>query len=185
MTRGRIRVGAVVAGAIVIALALWLVMSARKTQTVLSGPVVRSAPPAEHAPLSERGLIADADQLHMPVYWVGPRANVGYELDLTQGGRTYVRYLPRGVAAGDPRPDFLTVGTYDLPHPLADLRTAGHERGGETVHLRGGAVAFMDRSRPTSAFIVGRNWKAQVEVYDPTPGRAMELVLKGDVQPIR
>jgi len=175
----------VAAGAIVVALALWLVMSARNHQSQLKGPAASSASPAEHAPLSEPGLIADVHRLHTPVYWVGPRANVGYEFDLTRDGRTYVRYLPRGVQAGDPRPDFLTVGTYNLVHPMADLRTAGHELGGETVHLPGGAVAFMDRSRPTSAFIVGRNWKAQVEVYDPTPGKAMELVLMGDVRAIR
>jgi hypothetical protein len=130
-------------------------------------------------------LIAHAQRLHTPVYWVGPRGNDGYEFDATSGGRTYVRYLPRGVRAGDPRPDFLTVGTYKLRHPMADLRKAARERGAETVRLPHGAVAFMDRYRPAHAFIVGRTWDAQVEVYDPKPGKAMELVLKGDVQPIR
>ena len=31
---------------------------------------------------------------------------------MTTSGRVYVRYLPRGAAAGDPRAGFLTVGTY-------------------------------------------------------------------------
>ncbi len=174
LTKGRIRAGAVLAGAIVVAIAVWVVTS--------SG---NDPKPAGSAALSVDRLIADVQRLHTPVYWVGPLGDDGYEFDATSGGRTYVRYLPRGVKAGDPRPDFLTVGTYKLPHPMADLRKAARERGGETVRLPHGAVAFMDRYRPAHAFIVGRHWNAQVEVYDPKPGRAMELVLRGDVQPIR
>lgn len=169
------------AGAVVAALAIWFIMSASDNQRQ---PGLGPHSAAGSRALSEHGLVADVHQLHTPVYWVGPRAKIRYELDSTQGGRLYVRYLPRGVKPGDPRPDFLTIGTYKLPHPLADLRRAGHDRGAETVHLPGGATAFMNRSRPTSAFIVGRGWKAQVEVYDPKPGRAIELVLKGAVRPV-
>jgi hypothetical protein len=37
-----------------------------------------------------------------PVFWAGPRPGVSYELT-SLSGRVYVRYLPRGVAAGDQR----------------------------------------------------------------------------------
>ena len=120
-----------------------------------------------------------------PVYWVGPRAKLNYEFTAATGGRRYVRYLPKGVKAGDPRPDFLTVGTYVIPHPLADLRRASRAHDAETIHLPGGGLALMDRSKPTSAFIVRPGWTAQVEVYDPKPGMAMELILNGDVRAVR
>ena len=178
----RIRAGAVVAGAIVVALALWLILSSNGGNRQSNGAAGAGSTPML---FSKNGLIGLVDTLDTPVYWVGPRANVGYEVTETSAGRTYVRYLPPGVHAGDPRPDFLTVGTYQLSNPMAAMRNAGHERGGETVHLKGGTVVFMNRSKPTSAFIVGRGWKDQVEVYDPSPDAAMKLVLAGDVQPVR
>lgn len=165
---------AVTSGAIIVAIALRLNMSSGSDRMHEGAGT-----------LSAARLIARAQRLDTRVYWVGPRGSDAYVFDATFGGRTYVRYLPKGVAANDPRPDFLTVGTYVLPHPMADLRKAAEERGGEIVRLAHGALAFVDRYRPAHAFIVGPHWKAQVEVYDPKPGEAMKLVLKGDVQPIR
>ena len=57
-------------------------------------------------------LTSESKSLGRPIYWAGPRSNWSYELTVTNSGRVYVRYLPRGAAAGDSRSSFLTVGTY-------------------------------------------------------------------------
>ena len=189
MTKGGIRITAVVAGAILVALAIWLVLSSGNDP----GKSSHQAHAQSSVPRSNSGatilaiatLERAARRLGAPVYWVGPRGKLDYEFTAATGGRRYVRYLPKGVKAGDPRPDFLTVGTYVIPHPLADLRRASRAHDAETVHLPGGGIALMDRSKPTSAFIVRPGWKAQVEVYDPKPGMAMELILNGDVRAVR
>lgn len=196
MTRGRIRFTAVLAVAVLAALAIWLVVSAGNSGQPSQQAQAQGTTPQARTTLTQRSnsgatilpitvLRQVVRKLHTPVYWVGPRAKVNYEFTAAAGGRTYVRYLPKGVKAGDPRPDFLTIGTYVIPHPLADLRRASRARGAETTHLPGGGLALMNRSRPTSAFIARPGWKAQVEVYDPKPGMAMALILNGDVRAVR
>lgn len=198
MTKDRIRFTAVLAAAALVALAVWLVMSVRD-QSGHNGPRHIAQTPSAATPRSHAGAVPSsgsgatllplaalrrAGRRHPTVYWAGPRAHLDYEFTVTAGGRTYVRYLPKGVKAGDPRPKFLTVGTYVVPHPLADLRRAARSHDAETTHLPGGGLALMDRSDPTSAFIAKPGWKAQVEVYDPKPGMAMGLILSGAVRSV-
>jgi hypothetical protein len=56
-------------------------------------------------------LRATSQALEHQIYWAGPRANVAYELTVTRGGFVYVSYLTAGAKVGDPRPDFVTIGT--------------------------------------------------------------------------
>ena len=44
-----------------------------------------------------------AESKDQPVYWAGPLKGASYELTATPSGRTFVRYLPAGAAAGDRR----------------------------------------------------------------------------------
>ena len=66
-------------------------------------------------------LLATSQALGHQIYWAGPRAKVTYELTVTRGGLVYVRYLTAGAKVGDPRPNFVTVGTY----PKANVFTVG------------------------------------------------------------
>jgi hypothetical protein len=173
MFGGQGRLAAVAAAALVIALGLLFLLTRKD-----------DAPAPSAARLSEGRLIDRANASHARVYWVGPRDEIAYELTITPSGRAYVRYLPRGVTAGDPRPDFLTVGTYPLPAGVSALRRAGRASGAELIRLPGGALAYTSRQRPTSAYLARPGWKYQVEVYDPKPGEAMRLVLAGNVKQV-
>src|SRR5207244_701046 len=44
-----------------------------------------------------------AASLGQPVYWAGPEPGHRYELRRTNTGAVFLRYLPRGVKAGDDR----------------------------------------------------------------------------------
>ena len=65
----------------------------------------------------------------LPVYWAGPRREREYELTRTADGRVFVRYLPEGAEAGDPRPRFLTVASYAQPNAYRYLRAQSRRRG--------------------------------------------------------
>jgi hypothetical protein len=173
MTSGQARLAAVVGAALVVALALLFVLTRKDDAPTPSAPR-----------LSEGGLIDRANASGARVYWVGPRAGAAYELTITASRRAFVRYLPRGVHPGDPRPDFLTVGTYPLPTGVEALRRAGRASGAELIRLPGGALAYTSHQRPTSAYLARPGWDYQVEVYDPKPGEAMRLVLGGDVKQV-
>jgi hypothetical protein len=182
MAGGQVRLAATLAIALGVALAVWLLVSDGDEP---STPTEAPSPTAVDGPrLSEGGLVERAQSTGTPVYWVGPRDGVGYELTTTPAGRTFVRYLPEGVNPGDPRPDFLSVATYPLPSGLSALRRAGRESGGQTVRLPGGTLVFSNREEPTSAYLARPGWEYQVEVYHPKPGEALRIVLAGDVEEV-
>jgi hypothetical protein len=184
MTESRIRLGAVLAGALVVALALWILLP-DDDEPEQPNPTPQARTGSSER-LDERELVERARSLETRPYWVGPRKGYGYELTTTPAGHTFVRYLPAGVNSGDPRPDFLTVGTYPLgASARAALRRAGREKGAQTVELPGGALFVTSPAYPRSAYYAREGWRFEVEVYHPTPGEAMRLVLTKAVREVR
>jgi hypothetical protein len=144
-------------------------------------------PPTSLAPrlVSQTELAALADALDRPIYWAGPRDKFAYELTLTAGGRIYVRYLPRGAATGDPRANFLTVGTYPGANSYANLKNVST---GPAVHsnlLHGGGLLVAPKRVPKSVYLAYPGADYQVEVYDAYNGAARRLALDGLIRPIR
>src|SRR3954454_9743074 len=135
------------------------------------------------AGLSASALSSWAATVGHPVYWAGPQAGYRYELTHTTDGRIYIRYLPAGVAVGSSAPDYLTVGTYPVQNALATVRAIGGKTGGSLLNLGGGAVAAGDPDHPLSIYIAYPGSSYEVEVYDPSPGRAHELVTGGAIGP--
>jgi hypothetical protein len=118
-----------------------------------------------------------------PVYWAGPKAGFRYELTHTSDGRIYIRYLPSDVAAGSSAPKYLTVGTYPVNDALATVRAIGAKTGGSLMKLASGGVAAVDPDHPLSIYIAYPGSGYEIEVYDPTPNRARELVSSGAIVP--
>jgi hypothetical protein len=179
--RGRVRLGALVAVGLAVAFLVWLLLSGDDGADT---PETSGGAGASRA-LSAAELLAAVRSAERPVYWAGPRTGVRYELTLTPTGRAFVRYLPEDVEAGDPRPDFLTVATYPLADPLAAVRRTASRPGMRSERLPGGGLVVTARGGSTSAFFAERGSNAQVEVYAPTPGEALGLVLGDVVQRVR
>jgi hypothetical protein len=133
--------------------------------------------------LSAQRLRALGALLGRPIYWAGPRARVTYEFTETADMRMYVRYLPRGVAAGSSKP-FLTVATYPLVNAFAVTSSAARNPGAVKVAVGGGAVAFYNRTRPTNAYIAFPGSDVQIEVYDPSVGVLRRLMTAGAIRRI-
>jgi hypothetical protein len=133
---------------------------------------------------SEAELREFAASAAHPVYWAGPRTGQTYELTHTSDGRVYIRYLPEGVKAGDPRPQFLTVGTYPRARAYAELKRAASAPGAMSRDLPGGGLAVVSRGS-TSVYFGYPDARYQVEVYTPSASSARNLVFGGQVVPIR
>jgi hypothetical protein len=125
-----------------------------------------------------------AESVEHPVYWAGPKNGVSYEFTETADGRIFVRYLPRGVAAGDPRPDFLTIGTYAQGNAFAGLQSASKREGLVSVNIDNGGIALFDSKKPTSVYFGYPDAKYQVEVFAPSGATARSLVLAGKIKPV-
>jgi len=164
---------AVAAAALVV---VWLILggnSRAQTPGLNSGPTV----------VSQAQLEQFAEKVDHPVYWAGPKAGFSYELT-SASGRVWVRYLPAGVKAGDPRADLLVVGTYGQPHSFANLQRAAKRPDAVTRTIGTDGLVVFNSKKPTSVYFGYPDAKYQVEVYAASGQAASGLVLTGAVKPI-
>lgn len=174
-----IRVAAVIAVALAAGFLVWLL--------VIRGSA--DVAPAAAAPRAGGGPVASSagelsslqDELGHPVYWAGEQDGE-IELTLTDDERVYVRYLDGDAEIGDPRPEFLTVGTYPVEGAFESLERA-RKRGSKAAETPDGGLVVTDEASPTSVYIAYPEQDLQVEVYDTDPARALDLAVSGGVRP--
>jgi len=131
--------------------------------------------------LRPAGLSALAATLGHPIYWLGRKPGVTYELARTDAGAVFIRYLPSGVAPGTKRP-YLTVATYPFPGALAAVKRTAARNPTGTIRLSGGGLAVVDAGYPKSIHVAYPGVPYQVEVFDPSPARARAVVSSGKVR---
>ena len=148
------------------------------------------APPGAPRVVSPAELRAAAAASKAPIYWAGERpgaqlelSEVGAEAAEGEASRVYVRYLTGGAKVGDPKPAYLAIGTYELPHAYEELKTDA-KRGGKLRKAPGGLRAWQDPNSPTSVYLSKPGAKYQVEVYDPDPKEALKVALSPKLQPV-
>jgi hypothetical protein len=184
--RSWVRVAVVAAVAVAAGVVIWLVVRGNSSTSSPAAETVR--PPrqvsiAGSTRVSERGLRRLAAVLGTPVYWAGRERGVTYELTEAPDGRTYLRYLPKGVAAGTRKP-YLTVGTYPVADALAVTRAAARKQGVVRLAPGAGGVAFYAKSRPTNVYVAFPGSDYQIEVYGPVAAPMHELVAAGRIRPV-
>ena len=118
-----------------------------------------------------------------PIYWVGPRPDVMYELTRAPGGHLFVRYLPAGAKVGTDHP-YLTIGTYPISDAFAVTKALSENASSVAVDVGNGGVAFYARGRPTNVYVAYPGSDLQVEVYDPVAGAARRLVAANRIVPV-
>jgi hypothetical protein len=118
-----------------------------------SEEAAEAPPPGAPRIVSPAELREAAGSGPLPIYWAGERP--GTQLELSEQGnvRVYLRYLTGGAAAGDPRPAFLAVATYRLPHALADLTANARRSGAKLRKAPHGLTAWVDPQSPTSVYL--------------------------------
>jgi hypothetical protein len=169
------RLGSLIVIAVIAAVVIWLVVGNDNSSTPsLDTTAVATSP---------LGLTSLAGALKQPIYWVGTKANVTYEVSRPENGRILVGYLPSGLKVGDRTPH-LTVGTYPITDAYGVTQRAASQRGTVKIGVGGGAVAFYNKAYPNSAFVSYPGSGYQIEVYDPTPGGARKLVESGKVKTV-
>jgi hypothetical protein len=182
MTRaGATRVVALVL--VVAALGVWLGVGGRRgttnpplrPTTTSDAPKVTALGPVT---LTAAELEARAGSLGQDVYWLGPQPGRRYQLERTAAADVFVRYLAAGTN------DATTVGTYPLENAYAATGAFAAEHGWAQEHVEAWLVVAPASSR-TEVYLAAQGFPYQIEVYDPTPGRAQALVETGAVTPVR
>jgi hypothetical protein len=136
--------------------------------------------------LTESELKSVVANLNSVVYWVGPLENAKYTLDVTDAGAAFVRYLPNGEGANDTAKNYLIVATYRVNAAYDAIKTAGNEQDGIGLLTSDGAAVYYNKNAATNVYLAYPGQDLQIEVFDPTPGKALQLVNTiGLVKPIR
>jgi hypothetical protein len=189
---GPIRAGAVVALALAIAFVVWLVVRGNDNSTpkpAASPAATPTQPKTVVKPVRTFGPVAaTVAKLRVlararPIYWAGPKQTATYELTQTSNGRVYIRYLPRGIRVGS-RNNVRFVGTYAVPGAYKALRKAAKAAGDVTFKAPRGGLAIYSKTGPTNVYLAFPGSNYQIEVYDPNPSRARQLVKSGAIRPI-
>ena len=173
-------IGGAVALALLVALVVWLVVGNGD-----DGDGVPATPVGQPVEMSESELLEFGRAQALPVYWAGARDGTRYEVTRTAGGQIYLRYLTGDARPGDPRPRFLTIGTYPQQNAYAVVNAAGRRRGYTDRTTQSGALVVYSRRRDTNVYFTFPNASFQVEVYDPDPRRALSMVLGGQIVQLR
>jgi hypothetical protein len=164
--------------AALVAIIAWL--ATRADDQGNEGREAQTAPSV--AIVSPARLAAATAKLGQPVYWAGSLPGTELELEELPEG-TRVIYLPAGEEAGADSSTALTIGSYPLADPESALREFAARPGAIVRHASDGTEVVSSREQPTSVYFVGADKTVQVEVYDPSPRRAMRLALSGRVRP--
>lgn len=176
VTRRRpVRVGAVVALALAIGFVAWLVLRDGSSNSATS-PIPAGL---KAVPISPKGLHTLAS-LGIRIYWIGERPGYTYELTKTADNRVFLRYLPDGTDVGTKK-QYLTIGTYPAKKAYAAARRRAGEAGSVKIAADNGAAAYYRSDTPTNVFLAVPGSDYTVEVYDPSSGRARDLVASGQV----
>jgi len=170
------RIAPIVVLAIVVAVIVWLIVKGDDNKKS------SSSPPASAATLGT--LRSLRTQVGHDVYWAGRRSGFTYELTQVKSN-IFIRYLPAGVSVGDPRPNYLTVGTYPTRRAYAVLKRQSRRSGNQSRPAARGGLAVWSKQRPQSVYVAYPGSDLQVEVYAPSSRQARSLVTSGTVKPIR
>jgi hypothetical protein len=179
--RPGLRVGAVVAVAIAVAFVVWLLVRGGDSNTAGTSTGQAIGPTATTTDkLRELSV-----ELGHPVYWAGPVPDRTYELTRTSDDRIFIRYLPSGVPVGIRQAAYTIVGTYPVTSAYKVLQGLAKKPDESSFSAPAGGFAVYSTSQPNNVYLAYPGSNLQIEVYDPSPQRARELITSGQVAPVR
>lgn len=158
--------------AVCLALVSWLVSRERADQPVATGSGDRFVSAAEL-----RDAVA---RLPFSVYWAG--VDPGADLELVESAS---EVLVRYIEEGDDEGSRTVVASYSVPDPEGELSEFAVRPGSRVLSGVGGRQLVFSAARPTSVYFADQAGGVQVEVYDPSPARALRLARSARVRPVR
>ena len=162
----------VLAALLAVVLVVWLVSDDDSSPDPVAPEVV-----------SADGLSDFSTPDDVPVYWAGAQDGAALELSTTDTG-AFVRYLTDGARAGDPRADFLTVGTYEFANPVGAIEKLAKQPNAVLRNLPGGGIAYWNKENPKNIYVAPPGEEVQVEVFAPDVQQGREIVTSGQIVPV-
>lgn len=132
--------------------------------------------------LTESELREEVKKISVPVYWAGPLEGALYTLENQSNARIFVRYLPDGVIPPTGEASKRIIGTYILQDAFESTKTAGTTvAGGIGLQNDDGAAIYYNSNNPLNVYWAVPGIDAQVEIFDPNTGVALQLATSSGV----
>jgi hypothetical protein len=176
MGNQQLRIAILVVVAALVGVGLWLAFGNSKHKKKGPANLTTAILPIS---LSKNQLLNKASNAGQPIYWIGPKRHYHYEFRRLTNKYIYIRYLPKGVKVHGEPGKLIIVATYPWQHAYAALKKANNGRG-----VAGKDGSFIIPSRPGDTKSVLMAWphgSYEVEVFDPTPGKAAAIAASGQV----
>ena len=176
-----LRLGALIAALLVVGGLVYFLAIRDGDDGQSTGELSKRAPAVT---VAEDDLGAVAKSVGHEIYWAGPQDGATIEVTKTDPGNVFIRYLTEGAQAGDPEPNFLSVGTYPVKDALGALEAAAKKDGAITAKLDGGGLAVTNSEDQSSVYVAYPDSNLQIEVYAPDPDTAFEIATSGAIEPV-
>lgn len=168
--------------ALAIAFIVWLIVRGGGGSSGTTSTTSLPAEPARAASVDQ--LRALANRAGHSIYWAGAEPGHVYELTVTSSGRIFIRYLPSGAPVGTNH-TYRFVGTYPVNGAFPALKKQAAKESDVTFPAPGGGFAAYATSLPTNIYLAYPGTNTQIEVFDPSPTRARDLIASGQIAPVR
>jgi hypothetical protein len=131
--------------------------------------------------LSEGELKDVVGKLGETVYWAGPMRGAKYTINAQNVGAIYVRYLPNGKGISDTTPKFRVIATYKEDNGYDATLAAGNQPNGVSFAKPDGAgVVYYNKNTPTNVYLAYKSRPYQIEIFDPSAEKSVELANSDD-----
>jgi hypothetical protein len=174
----RVRLGVLLAAVAVVGAVVWAVIGTSSSSSHAPTPTNTAVGPVG---LSASGLQTLGSAVGQPIYWAGPKEGYLYEMTRNLEGDVYIRYLPPGVKVGAKGAKYLVVVTYPFAGAFQALKNVSK---GREISIPGGGIALVDEKYRNSVHLAYPGEAYQIEVYDPSPARSLEVARSGAVRPV-
>ena len=131
--------------------------------------------------LNADGLKTAVAAIGRPVYWAGAEPDYQYVLQTFGNGQTTVRYIPKDGDPNNQEAVYRVMGTYPIKGAFDVTTKAGQAENSALLTNSDGSIVVYNKSKTTNVYVAFPGVDVQIEIYDPTPGKALEIATSGRV----
>jgi hypothetical protein len=126
-----------------------------------------------------------AGSLDYSIFWAGSIEGQELEVGGSGAGGVLIRYLDQGDEPGAQDEAALAIGSYPMEDPNSAVEGFAARPGAIVRKADDGRTVVSSVEAPSSVYFASPDGGVQVEVYDASPERAMDLARSGTVKPVR
>lgn len=134
--------------------------------------------------LNADGLKTAVAAVGRAVYWAGAETDYTYVLQTFGNGQTTVRYVPKDGDPNNQEAVYRVMGSYPIKDAFGVTTKAGQTEGSVLLTNSDGSIVVYNKAKTSNVYVAFPGVDVQIEIFDPTPGKALEVATSGKITPV-